>query len=73
MLAWWKQVFAFDISALKMLGMETLDALGEHAAERLLSLLHGETRGIVEVSHCIVEALYQRFYNERSNSPARRR
>ncbi|KAI5868187.1 fatty acid synthase S-acetyltransferase [Durotheca rogersii] len=34
--AWWKQVFAFDISVLEMLGMGSLDALGQHAVEGLL-------------------------------------
>ena len=33
---WWKQVFGFDISTLEMLGMGTLDALGQHAAEGLI-------------------------------------
>ncbi|KAI1460402.1 fatty acid synthase S-acetyltransferase [Annulohypoxylon moriforme] len=37
--AWWKQVFAFDISVLEMLGMGSLDALGQHAAEGLLRIL----------------------------------
>lgn len=34
--AWWKQVFAFDISVLEMLGMGSLEALGKHAAKGLL-------------------------------------
>ncbi|KAI1761562.1 fatty acid synthase S-acetyltransferase [Hypoxylon sp. FL1150] len=37
--AWWKQVFAFDISVLEMLGMGSLDALGQHAAEGLLRVM----------------------------------
>ncbi|KAI0889325.1 fatty acid synthase S-acetyltransferase [Annulohypoxylon maeteangense] len=37
--AWWKQVFSFDISVLEMLGMGSLDALGQHAAEGLLRVL----------------------------------
>ncbi|KAI0900051.1 fatty acid synthase S-acetyltransferase [Annulohypoxylon nitens] len=37
--AWWKQVFSFDISVLEMLGMGSLDALGQHAAEGLLRIL----------------------------------
>ena len=36
--AWWKQVFSFDISVLEMLGMGSLDALGQHAADRLLRI-----------------------------------
>ncbi|KAI1209352.1 fatty acid synthase S-acetyltransferase [Annulohypoxylon truncatum] len=36
---WWKQVFAFDISVLEMLGMGSLDALGQHAVEGLLRVL----------------------------------
>ena len=34
--AWWKQVFSFDITVLEMLGMGSLDALGQHAADELL-------------------------------------
>ncbi|KAL9121374.1 MAG: hypothetical protein Q9187_002068 [Circinaria calcarea] len=34
--AWWKQVFGFDISVLEMLGMGTLKALGQHAAQGLM-------------------------------------
>ena len=34
--SWWKSVFGFDISVLEMLGMGTLEALGEHAAKGLL-------------------------------------
>ncbi|XXG98856.1 hypothetical protein Hte_005186 [Hypoxylon texense] len=37
--AWWKQVFSFDISVLEMLGMGSLDALGQHAAEGLLRVM----------------------------------
>jgi aryl carrier-like protein/NAD(P)-dependent dehydrogenase (short-subunit alcohol dehydrogenase family) len=36
--AWWRQVFRFDITVLEMLGMGSLDALGQHAVEGLLSL-----------------------------------
>lgn len=38
MRSWWKQVFGFDISVLEMLGTGTLEALGGHAAARLLEL-----------------------------------
>ncbi|KAJ5910086.1 Acyl transferase/acyl hydrolase/lysophospholipase [Penicillium tannophilum] len=38
---WWKMTFEFDISVLEMMGMGTLDALGEHAAKGLLKLFHG--------------------------------
>lgn len=34
--AWWKQIFSLDISVLEMLGMGSLDALGQHAADELL-------------------------------------
>lgn len=37
--AWWKQVFHFDISVLEMLGMGSLHALGEHAAEGILRVV----------------------------------
>ena len=33
--SWWKQVLKFDISVLEMLGMGSLEALGQHAAEGL--------------------------------------
>ncbi|KAK8115461.1 Acyl transferase/acyl hydrolase/lysophospholipase [Apiospora sp. TS-2023a] len=36
--AWWKQVFKFDISVLEMMGMGSLEALGQHAVEGLLGL-----------------------------------
>ena len=36
--AWWKQVFSFDITVLEMLGMGSLDALGQHAADELLKI-----------------------------------
>ncbi|KAJ5263648.1 Acyl transferase/acyl hydrolase/lysophospholipase [Penicillium angulare] len=39
---WWRQNFEFDISVLEMLGMGSLDALGEHAAKGMLKLLHGD-------------------------------
>lgn len=39
---WWRQIFEFDISVLEMLGMGTLDALGEHAAKGMLKLFHGD-------------------------------
>ncbi|KAH8648631.1 hypothetical protein BX600DRAFT_389283 [Xylariales sp. PMI_506] len=38
MRAWWKHTFGFDISVLEMLGMGTLEALGNRAAEGLSSL-----------------------------------
>ncbi|POR37432.1 Polyketide synthase [Tolypocladium paradoxum] len=38
---WWKTIFGFDISVLEMMGMGTLDALGEHAARGMLKLFHG--------------------------------
>ncbi len=34
--AWWKQAFEFDISVLEILGMGTLEALGQHAVEGLM-------------------------------------
>ena len=37
---WWKSVFEFDISVLEMLGMGTLDALGEHASKGMLHAFH---------------------------------
>ncbi|KXT04055.1 hypothetical protein AC578_4908 [Pseudocercospora eumusae] len=37
--AWWKQVFGFDITVLEMLGMGSLDALGQHAAANLYKLV----------------------------------
>lgn len=36
--AWWKQVFGTDITVLEMLGMGSLDALGQHAAATMLTL-----------------------------------
>ncbi|MCJ1357758.1 MAG: hypothetical protein MMC33_007754 [Icmadophila ericetorum] len=33
---WWKQIFGFNIGLLEMLGMGTLEALGQHAAEGLM-------------------------------------
>ncbi|KAJ5644819.1 polyketide synthase [Penicillium longicatenatum] len=38
---WWKLTFGFDISVLEMMGMGSLDALGEHAARGMLKLYHG--------------------------------
>ncbi|KAJ5100126.1 polyketide synthase [Penicillium argentinense] len=38
---WWKTTFGFDISVLEMMGMGSLDALGEHAAHGMLKLFHG--------------------------------
>lgn len=35
---WWKQVFSFDITVLEMLGMGSLDALGQHAATEMLKI-----------------------------------
>jgi aryl carrier-like protein len=37
--AWWRQTFEFDITVLEMLQMGTLDALGKHAADKLLKVL----------------------------------
>ncbi|KAF5228431.1 hypothetical protein FAUST_11078 [Fusarium austroamericanum] len=37
--AWWKQVFAFDISVLEMMGKGSLDVLGQHAADGMLKNL----------------------------------
>ena len=37
--SWWKQVFGFDITVLVMMGMGSLDALGQHAADELLKFL----------------------------------
>lgn len=34
--AWWRQAFGFDVSVLEILGMGTLEALGEHAAQGLM-------------------------------------
>lgn len=36
---WWKQVFAFDVTVLEMLGMASLLALGQHAANGMLEKL----------------------------------
>lgn len=36
--AWWKQAFKFDISTLEMLGMGSLEALGQHAVEALYAI-----------------------------------
>lgn len=38
---WWKATFEFDISVLELMGMGTLDILGEHAAHGMLKLFHG--------------------------------
>jgi hypothetical protein len=38
---WWKATFEFDISVLELMGMGSLDVLGEHAAHGLLKLFHG--------------------------------
>lgn len=40
---WWKQTFGFDISVLEMLGMGTLEALGQHAAEGLMKTALAES------------------------------
>lgn len=37
--SWWKQVFGFDITVLVMMGMGSLDALGQYAADELLKFL----------------------------------
>ncbi|KAL9019704.1 MAG: hypothetical protein Q9185_003042 [Variospora sp. 1 TL-2023] len=36
---WWKQVFGFKISVLEMLGMGSLEAVGEYAVEGLLKMV----------------------------------
>lgn len=41
---WWKPVFGFKISVLEMLGMGSLDAVGEHAVEGLLKMVVGTVR-----------------------------
>ncbi|KAJ6183837.1 hypothetical protein N7519_005138 [Penicillium mononematosum] len=38
---WWKATFKFDISVLELMGMGSLDILGEHAAHGMLRLFHG--------------------------------
>ncbi|KAJ5297689.1 Acyl transferase/acyl hydrolase/lysophospholipase [Penicillium antarcticum] len=38
---WWRATFEFDISVLEMMSLNTLDALGKHAAKGLLTLCHG--------------------------------
>ena len=35
MRSWWKQTFGFEVKVLEMMGMGTLEALGQHAAEGL--------------------------------------
>ncbi|SCV54256.1 uncharacterized protein FFB14_13560 [Fusarium fujikuroi] len=39
---WWKTVFQFDISVLEMMGMGTLDVLGEHAVKGMLRIFHSD-------------------------------
>lgn len=39
---WWKQTFSFDVSVLEMLGKGTLEALGQHAADRLMQAASAE-------------------------------
>ncbi|KAF5704059.1 polyketide synthase [Fusarium mundagurra] len=39
---WWKTVFQSGISVLEMMGMGTLDVLGEHAAKGMLQAFHGK-------------------------------
>lgn len=39
---WWKQAFGFNISVLEMLGMGTLEALGQHAVEGLIKAILAE-------------------------------
>lgn len=49
--AWWKQAFGFDISVLEMLGMGTLEALGQHAVEKLMQIAlveRGTNKGLAE-------------------------
>lgn len=38
---WWRLTFGFDISVLEMMGMGSLETLGEHAARGMLKLYHG--------------------------------
>lgn len=38
---WWKATFEFDISVLELMGMGSLDILGEHAAHGMLKWFHG--------------------------------
>ncbi len=41
MRSWWKTTFGFDISVLEMLNMESLEALGKHAANGLMAKMDG--------------------------------
>lgn len=41
---WWKQAFEFDISVLEMLSMGDLEALGGHAAARLLQIVQEDNK-----------------------------
>jgi hypothetical protein len=44
--SWWRHTFGFDISVLEMLGMGTLDALGQRAADGLHNMMHTEGHGL---------------------------
>ncbi|KAI4159927.1 MAG: hypothetical protein LQ342_006143 [Letrouitia transgressa] len=37
MRTWWRQTFGFDISVLQLLGLGTLEGLGQHAVDQLLT------------------------------------
>ncbi|KAF5548575.1 polyketide synthase [Fusarium phyllophilum] len=41
---WWKTVFQFDISVLEMMGMGTLDVLGEYAVKGMLQVFHSDAQ-----------------------------
>lgn len=47
--SWWKQALGFDINLLEMLGMGTLEALGQHAAEGLLQAIQAN-RGMAKAA-----------------------
>ncbi|KAK4941986.1 Type I Iterative PKS [Elasticomyces elasticus] len=49
MRTWWKHTFGFDISVLEMLGMGSLLALGEHAAQGLLEKYEKADDGRMDV------------------------
>ena len=40
--SWWKQVFGFKLGVLEMLGIGSLEALGEHAVKGLLKMVVAE-------------------------------
>jgi acyl carrier protein len=45
MKTWWKHTFGFDISVLELLGMGSVLALGEHAAQGLLDKYEARAEG----------------------------